>query len=131
MGINIEIQCEHCGWNNEFRLGTGAAMSQLQNALDLVPETQRIRILEILQRYPEHAEDFELCLFRCPGCDRFFEQMQVSLLYGDGKHWESRYHCEGCGSRLEHVADMEEIPTLPCPDCNTPALSLADTTFWE
>lgn len=131
MGISIDIHCDACGWEEGFRLGTGSAMTRLRNALDLVPEEQRIRILDILDHHPDSAEDFELRLMRCPACGRLFERMQVSLLFGENDRWQSRHHCDGCGAALAPVPDPEEIQTLPCPDCGSTTLQVIDTSFWD
>ncbi|MGE4290576.1 MAG: hypothetical protein AB7E32_00075 [Desulfovibrio sp.] len=131
MGITLDINCQACGWNQGFRLGTGSGMARLRDALDLAPEEHRIRISEITTHYPDLAEDFELCLLRCPSCGRLFERLRVSLLFNGNQRWEAEHCCDGCGSPLESVADPDDVQYLPCPGCGKQALVVAEARFWD
>lgn len=131
MGVSIDIHCEACGWSRDFRLGTGAGMTRLRNALELVPEEQRPRMPEPLPDAPLPAEDYELRLFRCPACGRLLERLHVELCFADGRRRIASWRCDGCGAALLPVSAPEEIPALPCPDCGARSLRIRDERFWD
>ncbi|MEF2144528.1 MAG: hypothetical protein V3573_03700 [Desulfovibrionaceae bacterium] len=131
MGIKIGIHCEGCGWTEGYRLGLGSGMYSVKDTLALIPSELRIRITELIQAHPEHTEDFEYRLYRCPLCGHLFERMHVAMMFGQNRYWESGYTCPDCASPLEMVTDPEEIPSLACPICGKRHLAVEDCIFWD
>lgn len=131
MGIRLEIFCEQCGWSGQYRLGIGSNTPQLRDALHLLDQSSRPVVETLLQKHPDHTEDFEFRLMHCPDCGQLLERLYVSLFYGAREHWETRHHCPDCGTALVPVPDPMSTSTLPCPDCGQFVLHPGDATFWD
>ncbi|MDD4733187.1 MAG: hypothetical protein PHX58_14810 [Desulfovibrio sp.] len=130
MGISLDILCRSCGWTETFRLGMGADI-RLAQVAGLAAEDQRQLLSTLLKAHPDHAGEFEFRLWRCPACSQLVEQLHVSLLYGNGRHWESAHCCPMCGAPLLRLEDPEEVTALPCPQCGEPLLEIETLEFWD
>ncbi|WP_202767585.1 hypothetical protein [Clostridium paridis] len=132
MGNGVIIRCNNCHFSQEFLLGKGAYLPQLEEILK-TSDKKCIRIVkQINEEYPIERYTVVRQLFYCSDCKNIIDKSILKVEFSEGISYEEEMFCSNCGSKLKKVIDYNEIKDIACPVCGLEALTYINNySSWE
>lgn len=132
MGNGVIIRCNNCHFSQEFLLGTGSYLPQLEEILKTSDEKCRRIVRQMNEVYPIEKYTVVRHLFYCSDCKNIIDKSILKVEFSEGISYEEEIFCSNCSSKLRKVIDYNEIKDIACPECRLEALTYIDNySSWE
>ena len=115
----------------ELRDKTGVGMMDwsLEQALPKMRGKARRIVKEILANLDPHDADYGHRLLACPTCETLHNRYYLKVSWGDGKEYETLFHCGTC--RTPFVEVNKPISEYRCRKCGSYALEEGGVMLWD
>lgn len=128
MGKMIALSCGRCGYKLEAPVGVGLGSFQPTVIGELLEGDERSEwkrlsdSQELVKCYGEQVIAY------CTKCGRLHSIFLVTGQKKDGMEYIWGNKCPDCGSRLEVLRALYDIP---CPSCKSTVLDFKETGLWD
>ena len=134
MGHGNFVNCEDCGYEREFMLGSGMMYFDLNQIIQFLDKKSHEEVSKILEKSPNpHYKSDGHCVYQCRQCFSLREKLHL-LISDENKKiiYRTFSNCSKCKIKRKRVQEKDGLlHQMICPKCKTKELFVNGGLCWD